>query len=115
MTCGGSFPSDRLACLPAATTASSTASRGTEEASTPSEIQSVSRPPAVTTPFCVIERDLAGRRAEHHGTTRHEDQFRLSGIGPRAGPTAALEHSGQQGYVHGSIGQLIGPHGSRAP
>ena len=44
MTCGGSFPPDRFAALPVASIASSTASRGTADASTPSEIQSVRRP-----------------------------------------------------------------------
>ncbi len=42
------LPSDRLACLPHTATASSTASRGTDEASTPAEIQFVNRPGAVT-------------------------------------------------------------------
>jgi hypothetical protein len=35
---------------------------GTEEASTPSEIQSVRRPPAATTPLCVTTSDHAGPR-----------------------------------------------------
>src|ERR1017187_5616149 len=70
MTCGGSFPSDRRACLPAAATASSTASRGTNAASTPSDTQSVSRPPAVTTPLSAISRDHAGHQAQHHAATR---------------------------------------------
>ena len=34
-------------------------SRGTDEASTPSEIQSVSAPPPATTPVCVMTRDHA--------------------------------------------------------
>src|ERR1022692_32964 len=86
MTCGGSFPSDRLACFPAAATASSTASRGTNAASTPSDTQSVSRP-AATTPLSAISRDHAGHQPEHHAATRPgtEDQLRLSGIGSRLG------------------------------
>ena len=51
-----SFPSDRRAPLPAAATTSSTASRGTDDASTPSEIQSVRRLPAAT-PLCVMTSD----------------------------------------------------------
>jgi hypothetical protein len=46
----------------AATHPASTASLGTEEASTPSEIQSVRRPPAATTPLCVTTSDHAGPR-----------------------------------------------------
>src|ERR1017187_1379495 len=90
MTCGGSFPPDRFAPLPAAAIASSTASRGPEEASPPSETQSVSRPPAATTPFCVIRRDHAGQQAEHHATTRPgtKDQLTLSGIASK--PVSAL-------------------------
>ena len=37
--------------------------RGTEEASTPSEIQSVRWPAAATTPLCVMSGDTAGRPA----------------------------------------------------
>jgi hypothetical protein len=51
--------------LPAAATAASTASLGTEEASTPSEIQSVRRPPAATTPLCATTSDHAGLPASH--------------------------------------------------
>jgi hypothetical protein len=42
---------------------------GTNAASTPSDTQSVSRPPAVITPLSTITRDHAGYQAEHHGTT----------------------------------------------
>jgi hypothetical protein len=45
--------------------ASSTTSRGTDDASTPSETQSVSNPPA-TTSVCVMTRD--------HGPDRHPRQ-----------------------------------------
>src|SRR6266566_1099484 len=85
MTCGGSFPSDRFAALPAAATASSTASLGTEEASTPSEIQSVNRPPAATTPLCVMTSDLAGPAARSRRDAPEQDQTRLSGIDPGPG------------------------------
>src|SRR5487761_1601268 len=84
MTCGGSFPSERFAPLPAAAIASSTASLGTEEASTPSEIQSVRRPPAAITPFCAMNRDLAGPPAGEQPRHAKQDQTRLSGIGPGA-------------------------------
>src|SRR6516162_7459121 len=80
MTCGGSFPSDRFAALPAAVIASSTASLGTEEASTPSEIQSVRRPPAATTPLCAMTSDHARPAA---ALASEQDQTRLSGIGLR--------------------------------
>jgi hypothetical protein len=52
----------RFAPLPAAATAASTASRGTEDASTPSEIQSVRRPPAATTPLCAMTSDHAAQQ-----------------------------------------------------
>ena len=65
ITCGGSLPSDRFACRPVTLTTASTASRGTEDASTPSEIQSVSRPPATTPAFCVTRPDHPGRQADH--------------------------------------------------
>src|SRR5712672_199198 len=82
MTCGGSFPPFRFAPLPVASTASSTASRGTQDASTPREIQSLSRPSA-TTPVCVITGDHAGNQPEHTVATRraNQDQLKLSGIG----------------------------------
>jgi hypothetical protein len=51
ITCGGSFPPFRFAPFPVASTASSTASRGTQDASTPREIQSLKRPSA-TLPVC---------------------------------------------------------------
>src|SRR5579872_1714205 len=84
MTCGGSFPPARFAALPVTSIASSTASRGTADASTPSEIQSVSRPPA-TTPVCVIDADHAGPAPAAQVNTRpgnrvNQDQLRLSGI-----------------------------------
>ena len=85
MTCGGSFPSDRFAPRPHATTTSSITSRGTDEASTPSEIWSAQRAPAATPAFCVIRRDHAGQQARRHATTRPEqDQLTVSGIAPRA-------------------------------
>jgi hypothetical protein len=56
LACGGRFPSERFAAFPAA----AIASRGTEEASTSSEIQFVRRPPAAITPFCIMTCDLAG-------------------------------------------------------
>src|SRR6516225_6606797 len=86
MTCGGSFPPARLAPLPAASTASSTASLGTADASTPSEIQSVRRPPA-TIPVCVIDADHVGpaaaAQAKHQTQVpqANHDQLWLSGIG----------------------------------
>jgi hypothetical protein len=67
----------------AAATASSTASQGTEEASTPSEIQSVRRPLAATTPLCVMTSDLAGPAANSRRDAPEQDQTRLSGIGSR--------------------------------
>src|ERR1017187_9148739 len=68
-----------------AATSSSTASRGTNAASTPSDTQSVSRPPAVTTPLSAISRDHAGHQPEHPAATRPgtKDQLRLSGIASR--------------------------------
>jgi hypothetical protein len=48
ITCGGSFPSERRAPRPVTRIASSTASRGTDEANTPSETKSVNRLPATT-------------------------------------------------------------------
>jgi hypothetical protein len=47
-TRGGSFPPRLRSCFPAASTASAIASAGTQDASTPREIQSVRRPPATT-------------------------------------------------------------------
>src|SRR5580698_5953621 len=88
MTCGGSFPPVRFAVLPVAPTASSTASRGTADASTPSEIQSVRRPPA-TIPVCAIDADHAGpaaaAQAKHQtpAPQANHDQLWLSGIGSR--------------------------------
>jgi hypothetical protein len=70
ITCGGSFPSERLACLPVTAIASSTASRGTDEASTPSEIRSLARPPAATSAFWVTRRDHQRPRGDHPGTAR---------------------------------------------
>jgi len=55
MTCGGSFPPRLFADLPAASTASPTMSRSTHDASTPREIQSLSRP--ATHPVCSTNRD----------------------------------------------------------
>ena len=69
ITCGGSFPPFRFAPFPVASTASSTASRGTQDASTPREIQSLKRPPA-TLPVCVITRDHAGNQPKHPAATR---------------------------------------------
>ena len=76
------MPPFRFAPLHAASTASSTASRGTQDASTPREIQSLSRPSA-TTPVCVIPRDHAGQQAKHPAATHraNQDQPKLSGIG----------------------------------
>jgi hypothetical protein len=77
MTCGGSFPPFRFAVLPVASTASSTASRGTQDASTPREIQSLNRSSA-TPPVCAITRDHPDTRHETAG--RSQDQPKLSGI-----------------------------------
>src|ERR1700677_1058067 len=95
MTCGGSLPPLRFAPFPVAPTASSTASRGTQDASTPREIQSLSRSSA-TLPVRVITRDHAGNQPEHPVATRrtNQDQLKLSGIGrpldgPRNCPTVA--------------------------
>src|SRR5487761_1435847 len=81
MTCGGHFPPLRLADFPVASTASSTTSRGTQDASTPREIQSLKRVPATST-VCVITRDQAHNQPERPGATRRadQDQLRLSGI-----------------------------------
>ena len=89
----GSLPSDRLACLPAAATASSTASRGTNAASTPRETQSVSRPPAATTPLSAISRDHAGHQAQYRGPTRPttDINFTLSGIASTPANPASVE------------------------
>src|SRR5271167_1387727 len=91
MTCGGSFPPFRFAPSPVASTASSTASRGTQDASTPREIQSLSRPSA-TLPVCVIARDHAGQQAKHPATTRqtNQDQLKLSGIESSGGKVREL-------------------------
>ena len=64
-----SFPPFRFAPFPVASTASSTASRGTQDASTPREIQSLKRPSA-TLPVCVITRDHAGKQPKHPAVTR---------------------------------------------
>src|ERR1700679_2054845 len=80
MTCGGSLPPFRFAVFPAASTASSTASRGTQDASTPREIQSLKRPSA-TPPVCVTLRDHAASRHIHAG--RSQDQNWLSDIAHR--------------------------------
>src|SRR5712691_8532843 len=82
MTCGGSFPPLRFAPFPVTSTASSTTSRGTQDASTPREIQSLKRP-AATLPVCVITRDHAGCQPEHPEVTHRtdKDQLKLSGIG----------------------------------
>src|SRR5487761_1395259 len=84
MTCGGHFPPLRLADFPVASTASSTTSRGTQDASTPREIQSLKRVPATST-VCVITRDHAHNQPERPGATRRadQDQLKLSGIGHR--------------------------------
>src|ERR1035438_4062297 len=81
MTCGGSFPPLRFAPFPVASTASSTASRGTQDASTPREIQSLKRLSA-TLPVCVITRDHADSQPKHPVATRrtNQDQLKLSGI-----------------------------------
>ncbi len=71
-------------------TASSTASRGTELANTPSDTQSVSRP-AGTPPFCVTQPDHGHSHPTNHRDTPSppnqdraapatKDQLRLSGI-----------------------------------
>src|SRR6185312_9945084 len=98
MTCGGSFPPLRFAPLPVACTASSTASPGTQDASTPREIQSLSRPSA-TPPVCVITRDHAGNQPKHPVATRRDerDQNKLSGIATRVGATRLLDIAGSHG------------------
>ena len=53
---------DRLA-RSVSSIASPTASRGTQDASTPREIQSVRQPPPATTPVCVISREHARPQA----------------------------------------------------
>lgn len=68
MTCGGSLPPLRLAVLPVACTASSTASRGTQDASTPREIQSLNRPAALS--VCVITREHARNQPKHPSAAR---------------------------------------------
>jgi hypothetical protein len=74
--------------LPVAPATSSTASRGTQDASTPREIQSLKRPSA-TLSVCVISSDHAGNQPKHPPATRqdNQDQLELSGIGqpPRDG------------------------------
>src|SRR5215470_16910017 len=83
ITCGGSFPSDRLACRPAATTASSMTSRRTDEARTPSETRSVHRLPAATPAFCVTGQDHPGQPPDRgNNTPRKQDQLTVSGIAP---------------------------------
>ena len=61
-TCGGSFPPARRAARPVSATTSSTASRGTQDASTPKDTQSVRRPPP-TTPSSATNCDHAWRAA----------------------------------------------------
>jgi len=87
------LPPFRFAPFPVASTASSTASRGTQDASTPREIQSLKRPSA-TLPACVITRDHAGNQPDTPHATRqgNQDQLKLSGIGRRRGVTAARRH-----------------------
>jgi len=55
----------------------------TEQVSTPIETQSVNRPPSATTASCATTRDHAARAAlaRHQD---HQDQTKLSGIGPWA-------------------------------
>jgi hypothetical protein len=60
ITCGGSFPSERRAPRPVTLIASSTASRGTDEANTPNETRSVNRLPATTSTSCVTPQDHPG-------------------------------------------------------
>ena len=71
----------RFAPLPVASTASSTVSRGTQDASTPREIQSLKRPSA-TLPVCVITRDHVGDQPKRPVATlrANQDQIKLSGI-----------------------------------
>src|SRR5215470_18860430 len=84
ITCGGSFPSDRLACRPAAATASSITSRGTDEARTPSETRSVHRLPATTPAFCAMHQDHPGQPpGRGNNTTHKQDQLTVSGIDAR--------------------------------
>src|SRR5487761_1692837 len=94
MTCGGHFPPFRLADFPVASTASSTTSRGTQDASTPREIQSLKRVPATST-VCVITRDHAHNQPERPGATRRadQDQLKLSGIGS-SGRVPSAVHGG---------------------
>ena len=75
MTCGGSFPPARFAALPVVSIASSTASRGTPDASTPREIQSVRQPPA-TIPVCVTDADHADRRTNAQAKHPHRHHTR---------------------------------------
>src|SRR5215813_4156789 len=74
------LPVRPLRGLPAAVIASSTASRGTEEASTPSGTHPVKRPSAATTPLCVTTSDLAGPAVRTGRDAPKQDQTRLSGI-----------------------------------
>jgi hypothetical protein len=87
------LPIRPLRGLPAAITAASTASLGTEEASTPSEIQSVRRPPPAITPLCDMTSDLAGPAAHSNRDAPEQDQTTLSGIEPRPG-----DHKGFGAY-----------------
>ncbi|MGH3409404.1 MAG: hypothetical protein ACRDRJ_43960, partial [Streptosporangiaceae bacterium] len=59
--------------------------RGTRDASTPREIQSLKRLSAML-PVCVITRDHADNQPKPAGATRqaNQDQLRLSGIVPGA-------------------------------
>src|SRR5215472_3700195 len=59
--------------------ASSTTSRGTHDAKTPSEIQSVSRPPA-TTSVCAMTRDHARAHPCAKRKPPNQDQLKLNGI-----------------------------------
>ena len=52
--------------VPVAATASSTTSRGTDDARTPSEIQSVTGPPPAMPPVCAMTRDHAEPRPRQH-------------------------------------------------
>src|SRR5580698_1646937 len=99
MTCGGSLPPLRFAVLPVTSTASSTASRDTQDASTPREIQSLKRSPA-TPPVCAITRDHAGNQPKPPGETRqaNQDQLMLSGIDSRSAARVICVHLVGAGY-----------------
>ena len=83
----------RFAVLPVASIASSTASRGTQDASTPREIQSVRRRPA-TTPVWVIDADHADPQPAAQANNRAAIGTDLPATNPGIEDTGGRRHYG---------------------